>query len=71
MSAIEGLVAQAMIGNGAALVLHGDAGMGKSALLDHAADLAGAGSGALVLRATGVESEGISPSPRSTSSCTP
>lgn len=41
---------------GRALVLRGDAGVGKSALLDHTAVLAG-GSGHRVIRAAGVEAE--------------
>ncbi|MBB5782098.1 AAA family ATPase [Nonomuraea jabiensis] len=41
---------------GQALVVRGEAGIGKSALLDHAADLARQ-SGPLVIRATGVEAE--------------
>ncbi|MEV5571348.1 AAA family ATPase [Spirillospora sp. NPDC052269] len=45
-----------MSGGGRALVLRGEAGVGKSALLDHAADLA-ALDGHLVIRATGVEAE--------------
>ncbi|MFD8749381.1 AAA family ATPase [Kitasatospora sp. NPDC059577] len=42
--------------DGQALVLRGEAGVGKSALLDLAADLAAEG-GHLVIRATGVEAE--------------
>ena len=48
---LEGLPAR-----GGALVVRGDAGIGKSALLAQASALAG-GSGMQVMRATGVQSE--------------
>ncbi|MEV4895415.1 ATP-binding protein, partial [Nonomuraea sp. NPDC055795] len=51
---IERLVAGARSGRSEALVLRGEPGIGKSALLRHAVDVAGA---ARVLRGTGIESE--------------
>jgi DNA-binding CsgD family transcriptional regulator len=51
---IERLVAQARDGTSGVLVLRGEPGIGKTALLEHAAAVAGA---ATVLRARGVESE--------------
>ncbi|MFI9560298.1 helix-turn-helix transcriptional regulator [Nonomuraea endophytica] len=51
---IERVVAAARAGRSEALVLRGEPGIGKSALLRHAVDVAG---GARVLRGTGVESE--------------
>ncbi|GAA2559516.1 ATP-binding protein [Pseudonocardia hydrocarbonoxydans] len=51
---IDGLLAEAMRGTSRALLVTGEAGIGKSALLDHAAAAAG---DALVLRALGIESE--------------
>ena len=51
---IEDLIASARAGDSASLVLRGEAGIGKSALLAHAADLA---TGMRVLRGTGVETE--------------
>ena len=51
---IERLVAQARDGTSGVLVLRGEPGIGKTALLEHAATVAGA---ATVLRARGVESE--------------
>jgi predicted ATPase len=61
IAAIEALLASARAGEGRALALRGEAGVGKSALLDLAASLAGssAGSGAAmrVLRASGIEGE--------------
>ena len=52
--AIQSLVAAARVGQSGALVLMGEAGIGKSALLDDAATSA---AGMRVLRATGTESE--------------
>ena len=52
--AIDGLLAAPARGESAALVLRGEAGIGKSALLDYAADGAG---DSLVLRIAGVEAE--------------
>lgn len=46
-AAIDGLLAEAMRGTSRALLVTGEAGIGKSALLDHAAAAAG---DALVLR---------------------
>src|ERR1700710_374994 len=51
---IERLFAEARHGTSGGLVLRGDPGIGKTALLEHAATVAGA---ATVLRARGVESE--------------
>jgi predicted ATPase len=51
---IERLVAQARGGTSGVLVLRGEPGIGKTALLEHAAEVAGA---ATVLRVRGVESE--------------
>ncbi|MFJ4670576.1 helix-turn-helix transcriptional regulator [Kitasatospora purpeofusca] len=51
---IGGLLADGRRGNSGALLLHGEAGIGKSALLDWAAGQAG---GARVLRVEGIESE--------------
>ncbi len=51
---IERLVTEARAGASGVLVLRGEPGIGKTALLDHAADVAGA---ATVLRVRGVESE--------------
>ncbi|MGF6882830.1 DNA-binding CsgD family transcriptional regulator [Nocardia sp. GAS34] len=53
---IDGLVADARVGQSAALVLCGPAGIGKSALLDYAAS-AGTGSGLRLVRVTGIEHE--------------
>lgn len=50
---IENLLAQARAGVSGALVIRGEAGIGKTAVLEHAA----AGSGIRALRCTGVESE--------------
>jgi DNA-binding CsgD family transcriptional regulator len=50
---IESLVDDARGGASAALLIRGEAGIGKTALLEHAAN----GSGVLTLRCTGVESE--------------
>ena len=52
--ALDRLLADARRSRSGALVLRGEAGVGKSALLDHAAGRAG---GMAVLRAAGVESE--------------
>src|SRR4051794_25373581 len=51
---IEGLLARARAGSSGVLVIRGEPGIGKTALLDHAAATA---HGARVLRARGVESE--------------
>ncbi|WP_328869365.1 ATP-binding protein [Streptomyces sp. NBC_00287] len=53
-AAVEGLVAAARSGRGGALVLVGEAGIGKTALLAHGVEVA---SGFEQLRATGVEFE--------------
>ena len=52
--AIEELLDRARVGQSGALVLRGDAGIGKTALLTHAIDAA---SGFAVVRASGIESE--------------
>ncbi|GLI00198.1 helix-turn-helix transcriptional regulator [Phytohabitans aurantiacus] len=52
--ALDRLVSDAKAGQSQVLVLRGDAGVGKSALVDH---LVGAATGCQVLRAAGVESE--------------
>jgi hypothetical protein len=52
--ALEGLLADARRSRSGALVVRGEAGVGKSALLGHAAARA---DGMAVLRASGVESE--------------
>src|SRR5690606_27497160 len=54
VSEIEHLVRRAREGAGGALILRGEAGIGKTALLDHAADRA---AGMRVLRGSGVEGE--------------
>jgi hypothetical protein len=51
---LERLLADARRSRGGVLVVRGEAGAGKTALLDHAAGKAG---GMLVLRAAGVQSE--------------
>jgi len=53
---LERLVDTVRAGESAALVVHGDPGVGKTALLDHLAKRA-SGSGCQVARATGVQSE--------------
>ena len=53
---LERLLADARRGVSRALVLRGEAGVGKTSLLEHAVAAAGA-DGVLVLRATGVEAE--------------
>jgi DNA-binding CsgD family transcriptional regulator len=53
---LEGLVDTVRAGESAALVVRGDPGVGKTALLDHLAKRA-SGSGCQVARATGVQSE--------------
>src|SRR6202046_1618136 len=50
---IESLLEDARNGASAALLIRGDAGIGKTTILDHAADT----SGFQTLRCTGVESE--------------
>ncbi|MFE6522296.1 ATP-binding protein [Streptomyces sp. NPDC057794] len=56
LAALEELAAGARAGRSGALVLRGEAGIGKTALLDRAAESA-SGSGMRVLRVTGVEPE--------------
>ncbi len=56
LAALEDLVARARGGRSGALVLRGEAGIGKTALLNRAAESASA-SGTRVLRVTGVEPE--------------
>src|SRR5215467_1839987 len=57
-AAIDALLEQARAGASGALVLRGEPGIGKTALLDYAADAAGLADGDMpVLRAAGVESE--------------
>src|SRR3712207_1194659 len=58
-AAVDRLLAEARGSRGGALVLRGDAGIGKSELLSYAAGRAGTDSSAgwRVLRANGVESE--------------
>jgi DNA-binding CsgD family transcriptional regulator len=51
---LEGLLDRARLGRSAALVVRGEPGIGKTALLDHAAERA---AGMTVVRALGVESE--------------
>src|SRR4051812_16612036 len=53
-AALEGLLEEARAGRGSVLVLRGEAGVGKSVLLDYAA---GQAAGFKVARAGGVESE--------------
>ena len=53
--AIDRLVAAARLGTSGVLVLTGEAGVGKTALLEHTVGTLG---GMRVLRATGLESEG-------------
>jgi len=54
MAAVDRLLTDARSGHGGALVVRGEAGIGKSAVLEYAR---AAGDGILVLRALGVESE--------------
>ncbi|REF00711.1 ATP-binding protein [Thermomonospora umbrina] len=54
ISRIDGLVAGARAGSGGALIVRGDAGIGKTALLGHAAESA---AGLRVLHGVGIESE--------------
>src|ERR1041385_4713515 len=54
LSRLDALVAGAPHGRSAALIIRGEPGVGKSALLDYAADQAG---GLRVLRCAGIESE--------------
>src|SRR3982074_2577988 len=51
---IDGLLGGARLGRSGAVVVRGEAGIGKTALLDYAA---GAATGMRVLRAAGVETE--------------
>src|SRR5579872_2212042 len=53
-AALDGLLEDLRSGRGRVLVVRGEAGVGKSALLDY---LAGAAAGVRVARAAGVESE--------------
>jgi DNA-binding CsgD family transcriptional regulator len=53
-AAIEGMLERALAGDGGGLVVRGEAGIGKTALLEHAAETAGE---MMLLRATGVEAE--------------
>jgi DNA-binding CsgD family transcriptional regulator len=53
-AAVDGLLGDLRSGSGRALVVRGEAGVGKSALLEY---LAGAAAGMRVVRAVGVESE--------------
>lgn len=53
-AALEGVLRQARAGESAVLVLRGEAGIGKTALLDHIASQAG---GCRIARAAGVQSE--------------
>src|SRR5689334_11130670 len=53
-AALDGLLGDVRAGRGRALVVRGEAGVGKSALLEY---MAGAASGMQVVRAAGVESE--------------
>jgi DNA-binding CsgD family transcriptional regulator/tetratricopeptide (TPR) repeat protein len=54
IAALDGLLEAARTGRSGALLLRGEAGIGKTALLDHAVSTA---TGFEVLRATGIESE--------------
>ncbi|KAA2255459.1 AAA family ATPase [Solihabitans fulvus] len=54
---MDGLLADARSGRSAAMVILGEPGVGKSALLAHAAGVANAAGGMRVLRAAGVQSE--------------
>ncbi|MBB5128176.1 ATP-binding protein [Streptomyces griseoloalbus] len=56
LAALEDLIATARRGHSGALVLRGEAGIGKTALLDCAVEVASA-SGVRVLRVTGIEPE--------------
>ncbi|WP_026455005.1 AAA family ATPase, partial [Saccharomonospora iraqiensis] len=56
LSTLHGLVADARAGRGGALVLKGEAGIGKTTLLDDAVSAA-TGGGLTVLRGTGLEPE--------------
>ena len=53
-AALDGLLGGLRLGRGGALVVRGEAGVGKSALLEY---VAGAAAGMRVARAVGVESE--------------
>ncbi|QLY33135.1 AAA family ATPase [Nocardia huaxiensis] len=54
LTAIDGLLADAAAGHGRVLAIRGEAGIGKSALLEYAAETA---AGMRVLRGVGIESE--------------
>ncbi|WP_433465102.1 AAA family ATPase [Spirillospora sp. CA-128828] len=58
LAAIDGLLGRVRAGRSGTLVLRGEAGIGKSALLDHATEAAG---DMRVLRGTGVEYESAMP----------
>jgi AAA ATPase domain len=66
--ALDRLLADARRSRSGALVLRGEAGVGKTALLEHAA---GRADGMLVLRAAGSSPRPSCPSPPSTSCCGP
>jgi hypothetical protein len=53
-AAIQGVLDRALASEGSALVVRGEPGIGKTALLEHAAQRAGE---MMLLRATGVEAE--------------
>jgi hypothetical protein len=57
LSQVDGLLARARAGRSGVLVVRGDAGIGKSALLEYAATQAHLISGCRVLRSVAVESE--------------
>ena len=57
LAQVDGLLAGARNGRSGVLVIRGEAGIGKSALLEHAAAQYGRIPGARVLRAVGIESE--------------
>jgi DNA-binding CsgD family transcriptional regulator len=57
LARVDGLLAGARDGRSGVLVIRGEAGIGKTALLEHAAARYGRIAGARVLRAVGIESE--------------